>query len=312
MSETDTLPVEQAQDTTPPVVEDAAAQGEEPAVERDVAEDTLEIPDSSVEGGTVKYVPASALAGARGELRELKAKLATATEGSAKAQQLEQQIQQLNQHVQTLSAKAQAYDAALAAQQQRPQETAPEDDAEAIELAQVLDLYTPEGKPDVAKARKAMGIVDKRAESKAQQHVAPLAHHTVTQQSQIMLARAKNTTAPNGAKADPQMLEAIWSRLDPQLTATQEGAKQAWVAALGYSAAMAQQGKQPEQRPRTATGQFASQQEIPPPLHTEKAGGKDTPPSMALSEQEREYCKREGITEAEYLKSASNAPWLRR
>lgn len=292
-------------------VEDGLA-GDTPVAERDVEADELVIPDSSADGGTVKYVPASALAGARGELKELKAQLKQATEGSAKAQQLADQIQQMQGHLQQLSAKAQAYDAAVAAQQSQRQPEPVEDDSEAIELAQDLDLYTPEGKPNVEKARKILARMDKRAESHARKAVSPLAQHTVSQQSQIMLARAKATTAPNGQKPDPAILDAIWQRLDPALTATPDGAKQAFAAAMGYTAltAQAQPAGAKPQAQRGADGKFAKA-DIPDPLYTEKAGGKDSP-HVALSDGEKKYLKEVGMSEADYIKAAESAPWLKR
>ena len=262
--------------------------------------DVIEVPDSSAVDGTVKLVPLAAVTKARGDLKALKAELQQAKDGSARAQQLEQRIDQLSQQVANLGPKAQAYDAALAAQQRQPE---PQDDTEATEFATALDLYDREGKPDIAKARKILGVVDHRAGQVAQQQVRPLAQHTVTTQSQTMLARAKATTLPNGEKPDPGMLEAIWSRLDPALTATKEGAQQAFIAAMGYSRATAPSGT-----PRKADGTFAKA-DIPAPLHTEKAGGKDTP-SVSLSEAERKYIKQEGITESEYLKS--QPAWMTR
>lgn len=285
-------------------VEEAAVESpaEESVVEREVESDTLEIPDSSQEGGKARYVPLSALDGARKEAKGLKAELEAAREGSAKAQQLEQRLAELEGHIQQIAPKAQAYDAALMAQRQ-PQPAVDEDEGEAIELAQSLDLYTKEGQYDIAKAKKMLAIMDKRAGQLAEAKVAPLAQHTVRNASNVMLARAKATKAPNGAAPDPAILDQIWSRLDPGLTATVEGAKQAWVAALGYSSSVGE-------KPRAADGKFVKQ-DIAPPLHTEKAGGKDGPPHTALDERDKKYIKDMGITEKDFLESASKAPWLR-
>src|SRR5688572_28994144 len=135
MSEQIEAPIEEV---AAPVEEAAVEQPVEEAVERDVESDTLEIPDSSAEGGKARYVPLSALDGARREAKELKAELAQAREGSAKAQHLEQRLADLEATIQQIAPKAQAYDAIHAAQQTR-QEPVAEDDSEAIELAQTLD-----------------------------------------------------------------------------------------------------------------------------------------------------------------------------
>lgn len=271
---------------------------EEAAFDAQLVEQTIDLPEGE------KLVPLSAVTTLREKLKDAKAALRTASEGTTKAQQLEARVDALSQQLAQVAPKAQAYDAAVAAQQPTP-EPSPEDDQEALAFAQNLDLYTADGKPDVAKAKAILGIVDKRAASKARDSVAPLAQHTVRQQSQVMLQRAMATTLPNGEKPDPATLEAIWGRLDPSLTATKEGAQQAFVAALGYSRATAPAAK--ATTTRAADGTFVKA-DIPAPLHSEKAGGKDAP-SLALSEHEKKYLAQEGITEAEYLKSTP--PWMK-
>ena len=69
------------------------------------------------------------------------------------------------------------------------------------------------------------------------------------------------------------------------------------------------------QAQRGADGKFAAAkadaEDIPPPLHSEKAGGLSGPAAYPLSDAEKAYCKKEGISEADYVKAARNAPWLR-
>lgn len=295
----DETPAEAPPPDTP--ADDAAAPLDEDAqLDAALAEQTIDLPEGE------KLVPLSAVTTVREKLKESKAALRTATEGSARAQQLEQRIDELSQQLAQVAPKAQAYDAAVAAQQP-VHHAPPEEDAEALAFAQNLDLYTAEGKPDVAKAKAILGIVDKRATQQAQAQVGPLARHTISQQSQVMLARAKATVLPNGAKPDPEALDAIWGRLDPAITATKEGAQQAFVVALGYSRGTAQAAAPVA---RATDGTF-TKADLPAPLHTEQAGGKDTP-SLALNETERKYLKASGMTEAEYVKAAQAAPWLRK
>ena len=80
--------------------------------------------------------------------------------------------------------------------------------------------------------------IRKEAEAIAQQQIAPIQQQTEASRSAAFLASAKLTKAPNGQQPDPEVLEAVWGRLDPKLTATKEGAIQAWNVALGYSVAM--------------------------------------------------------------------------
>ena len=303
----DPAPVE-----APPVV-DPTPEPVEAAAERDVESDTLEIPDSSMEGGKAKYVPLSALSGARSELRELKGQLEQAKAGSARAEQLEQQIAALTAQVQQMAPFVQAYQAAV--QQPAPSgpaELSADEHAELTELARTLDLYDAQGQPDVQRAQKVAALVDTRAGRQAQASVAPIHQHTVSQQAAYMLARAKATAAPNGQKPDPTVLEAIWARLDPAIVATPDGARQAWIQAFGLSAMGSPTTAAPA---RNANGQFTPQQPaaaIPDPLHTERAGGRDTPATMPLSDMERRMAKDMGLTEQEYMARANNAPWLRK
>lgn len=307
--------VEQAEPVEEAVIEQAV-ESEQPTVTEDdldpeFARDVISVPDSSAQDGAVKLVPLAALTSTRSQLKELKSQLQTATEGSAKAQHLEAKIDDLSRQLAQLGPKAQAYDAALAAQAHQPQRQAePEDDTDAAELAGVLDLYTAEGKPDIAKARKAMAVMGKLAKAESAQAVGPLTRHTVQQHSNIMLARAMNSAAPNGLKPDPATLKQVWSQLDPSLTATPEGAKQAWAVAMGYTAIARPAGAQPpSQATRGTDGKFVAAS-IPAPLHTEKAGGKESPNTLPLNDQERKYLKDSGMTEKEYL--ASTPPWMRR
>lgn len=254
----------------------------------------------------------------RGKIKELKAELEQTRTTAQRATQLESQIAQLQQQVQQLTPYAQAFQAHQQAAQQ-PQQNAQED-AEAEEYAKVLDLYQPDGKPDIARAKKALAAIDRLATRKAEATVAPIQQTQVQERAAYNLARAKNTELAGGVKADPAILDLVWRQLDPALTATPEGAKQAFIAALGYShltkaASPAQPAAQPGQPQRAPNGRFQPQQPSQPvgdPLFTEKAGGRDTPADQPLSAHELSYIKAAGITEKDYRESAKNAPWLNR
>jgi hypothetical protein len=306
MSDVVEQPVEEAAVAAPVVADEAQAETPE-TVERDVDADTLEIPDSSQEGGKARYVPVSALSGARGEIRTLKAELETAKAGSAKATQLEQQIAALSQQVSQMTPYVQAYHAA--AQQQQP---VAEDDTDAIELARTLDLYTPEGKPDLDKAKKTQALINKLAGHQVQAAVAPMQQQSLAQRSQHNLNRALNTEV-RGRKPDPAITRALWARLDPAVTANEEQAKLLVIQALGMG--VLQDDGAPAPAPRTASGQFtkATTEEIPPPLHVERAGGKDTTHNDSpLSDAEKAFAKSAGLTDKEYLERSRTMPGYRR
>ena len=318
MSDTATDLTPPAADTPPPEPEpQAQPQGDgdptplniddDAAVDAVLEQNAITIPGDD---GLVPMSETGKMARAyREKIKSLKTELTTATTSAAEAAALKEQIQQLQAQLQ----QTQPYVSAYQAMQQAAQQAAPtpEEDAEAEEYARLLDLYTPEGKPDIARGKKGLAIQRKLAESAAQQHVAPLQAQTLGQQSAYNLARAKNTALPNGAKADPQILEHVWRQLDPALTATPEGARQALIAAIGYTVAT---GAAPPSAPqqtaqRGPNGQFTGQP-LPAPIVTEKAGGKEGANHLPLSQQELKYIKDSGMSEKDYL--AATPPWMRK
>jgi len=306
-------PIEDAVETPPPVEEAQSplVDDDDTGLDPEFASQVIEVPDSSAQDGKVKLVPLPALTGARREVKELKQQLSEAKEGSAKAQQLEQKIAQLEGQLSQYAPVVQAYQALLATQPQTS--TAPAQDPERLAeieaTARDLDLYTPDAKPDMERAARIYEREERRAAKIAKQAIAPIEQQSVTHQSRVMLDRAKNT-AHNGLKADPAVLEALWARTDPSVTATAEGAKWLFATALGLtSLAGAQAPAASEPTPRDATGKFTAQKPGEP-LFVEKAGGKDPGSHLPLSDAEKRYIKDQGMTEADYFKSTP--PWMRR
>jgi hypothetical protein len=115
----------------------------------------------------------------------------------------------------------------------------PADDPKAVALAKMLDLYTPDGKPDAARAQQFREAVREDSREEAQALVRPVQENTVRAQAATMLERAMVTTTPDGRKADPAVLKAIWTQADPRVLATEQGAAAALMLALGASAATA-------------------------------------------------------------------------
>lgn len=303
----------------PPAVEDPPAPPvdaplsveDDAAVDAALAEATVKLPDgdSLVSGQKAGDIARSY----RGKIKDLKAELDNVRTTASRATQLEADIAALQQQVQQLAPYAQAYQVALQQQQpQAPQDT-PEDRAELEEIARDFDLYKPDGSLDVEKARRQQQREERRAQRIAQREIAPLQQTAVQRDAATMLAKAKAISMPNGAKPDPAMLDRVWAALDPSLTATVKGAQQAYMIALGYSQGQAPAAPAAPAAPqRAANGQFATQEPLGAPQFVERAGGRDTPPEVALSAAEQRYLKDTGMTEQEYRTSAKSAPWLRR
>ncbi len=267
----------------PPADEDAA-------LETALDEQAIDIPDGD------KLVPLSAVTSLRGKIKDYKAQLSDASTKASKAAELESKVAQLEAQLQQLTPYAQAY---LQAQQQPREEPkeSPEDVAELKAIAEDLDLYR-DGQLDLDRARRVRDRQQQVAERIARQQVEPMRQQSVKQQSDAMLVKAMNTAAPSGMKPDPAMLKAVWSRLDPSVTATQEGAIQAWTVAMGYTSAVAPAAKRETTPP-------------PEPLFTEKAGGRASA-SVTLTDQDKRTAKELGYTEAEYAKEVAKMPWGRR
>lgn len=260
----------------------------------------------------------------RQQLKEVKAKLAEAEPLGAKAQQLEQRVLELTQAVEQMRPYVEAY------QQQAPPaaQAAAADEipaAQAESWARRYQLYKADGSGQLDIATAADILRDQRAMMReeatraAAAAVQPLAQQTVQQQSAYMLSRAKNTTLPNGTKADPALLEQMWNRVDPSLTATREGAIELLMAAIGRTYGMMTADQLASTLPpRGPDGKFVTRPAAGPaapimadPIPREPAGGFEAP-TAALSEQERRFLQQSGMTEADYLKSAQTAPWLRK
>jgi hypothetical protein len=312
-------PAEQAPPIDAPPPEQAAAPPADPdaALDAELEQAAIVIP------GDEKLVPLSAVTTVRDQLKAARQELGAARTSAERATQLEQQIAQLQAQVQQTTAKAQAYDAAVLAQ--RPPETTqqpPEDTKELEELARVIDLYTADGKPDIDRARKVQALQQRTAEQVVQQHVAPIRQQSLKQQAATNLLRAKETVAPNGTKADPAALDAIWARLAQQeggmaILADPQAAGHLWVMAVGTSSVL-NTPQTPAQVPapgaqRGPNGQFVAQPAAQaPPLFTERAGGRDAPTHAPLDDRERRVMAQLGMTEQEYLESAAKMPGGRR
>jgi hypothetical protein len=267
------------------------------AIDAALEENAIEIPDGD------KLVPLSAVTTVRGKLKDTRAERDTYKQQAERASQLERDLQAAQQRLNDALPGAQAYAALLAAQQAQPQhqQEPAEDTGELEDIARDLDLYKTDGTPDIDKARKIHARQVRVAESVARQQVAPFENHSIATASRTMFARAALTEV-HGVKADPEVLQTVWAQLDPRLTATEAGAKQALLAAIGHSVAMGKavvKGTAPEKKTP----------ELPDPLLTERAGGRDLPGGITLTDGDRRVARDMNMTDKEYAAEAAKMPW---
>ena len=294
-----TLPAEQA---PPPQVEEqpeAQTSGQPPADDDAALDAELEKSAITVSVAGDRMVPLAAVTPLRAKVRDL-------TPKAAKADQLETELQQAHARLNEALPLAEAFKAAIAAQQIQPQpHQAPvaEDDSEAVEFAKHADLYDIDGKPDVAKAKALLGIVERKAKAMATAETAPIVEQSLQQQAATMLARAKITKI-GGIAPDPQILEGLFARVGSQPGGLKSLADPNQAAILTQLAVTQTIASGRAQMPQAQ----APKQALQPPLYTEAAGGKEAA-LPTLNAGDRKTAKELGLSEAEYAKRLQSMPW---
>lgn len=223
-----------------------------------------------VNPGGEKLVPLSALAAARQAAREAKEQVAAL---KPKAEKVDQIVSEW-QAAQPLLERARQQTAPP------PAPKGPLSEADAVEYAKDLDLYRPDGTPDVDRAQRLAARQQAIAEKQAQQYVQPLIQHTAESQSRANFEQAAAFRGDQGIQADRGILQQIWSGVPAEMSA------QPHIARVLWSQAVAESLLQGKIKVGAAT--------VPPPVVTESLGGSTTKP--ALSVQERRFADAAGIT----------------
>lgn len=262
----------------------------------DVAEsEAIEIPTGE------KLVPLTALKGVRGKLKETQARL---TAAEAAREELAATRQQLAE----TAPLADAFRALQAAQQQAPPpipQAPPVDTAGMEELARQLDFYRPDGALDLDRAAKFQAIIDKTADARAQQQVAPLVQQSARDKAAANIQKALRTIHPvNGDAVDPQILQARFAQIAAQpggieMLADEQAVKELWLNSYGLYSLTPRQSTRPPAPVVTA-----------PVVSDHSGGAATTATAPALDDKDRRVAKEYGLSEAEYLKIASKMPWV--
>jgi hypothetical protein len=208
-------------------------------------EEPDDIPDGAIEQGGQVMVPLAALKAEREAVKTLKGK-------ASQVEQIQAWYQQSKPYIDFLQANpdvmTRRQDAAPAAPEPQPQE-----DPELQELARTLDLYTTDGKPDAARAKKLVDMTRKSAREEAQTIVQPVQQQSLQERSVANYHQAAASVAPNGTKVDPNILWNVWSQGNPKDLATPQGAAAAWALALGLQSMQQPQTIQPPSQPPVIT-----------------------------------------------------------
>lgn len=165
----------------------------------------------AVEVGGAKYVPVSVLQAVREEAKLGKAAI-------ERNQQLEAELNQARPYVDMLRNNP-----GLFQQQQRQQEPAqpqqPVADPDAVEVARIMDFYTPNGEPDVAKGRSYLALQDRRAAARTAEAIAPIQQARYQEASTQNFARALALKDADGHSPSVDALRAVWSQMSAEQTA---------------------------------------------------------------------------------------------
>jgi len=255
----------------PPV---AAAPPPEPATEPateapEATEDAT--PDVAVEGQ--KFVPLAALQAEREQAKALREQL----------QQANLAYQQQKPFIDFL----QQNPGILQPRQEQPAPVA-SDDPRAVEMAQRLALFKPDGTLDVDAGKRTLGLVQQVAEESVQKHVAPLQQQSEAQRSyanfQHIVANGIQTPDGRTLRPHPAAVQAIWQNLPANYTSDPSVANALGIMALGLGVA----------------GTTPTPAAPPPVVHTEASGGAPQA-RVQVSDLGRKIAAERGRTEKQWV-----------
>lgn len=251
---------------------------ETPAAETPVAETPPDPQEAeAVEVGGEKMVPLSVLLETRREAKALK-------EAAARGQAAEQYAAQAKPYMDFLAANPHI----LQQPSNTPAPTGADPEVEA--LARELDLYTPKGELDTARASKIIDRQQRIAQQAAAAAVRPVREQTAQQQSAANFQRAAAVKLPDGSTVDPNALAQVWAGMPAELSADPQVA----TVLLAVAAGAARFNGRPQVAPPGR-----------PPLHTEDTGG-TVRARPALSALDKRIIANRGMKEEDFHKATAN------
>lgn len=194
-----------------------------------------------------------------------------------RAAQLEQELNQTRPYVDFLKNNQNLMQRPAPAAEPAPQ------DPMAATIAAKMDLYTPEGKPDVARGAELAQMLRGMAQQVAQQTIAPMQEHSAQQRSAHNFQVALQTQDAAGRMPSPQALAAVWRTVPANQSADPNVAAVLALTALGLD---------------SVSTKPAPQAPAQSPVVTESQGG--ARPRAALSQLEASVAKDRGVSDAKW------------
>lgn len=263
----DDTPAEAAAETPAPAA--AAAPPEAPPA---VPDDTPAEVDA-VEVAGKKYVPVGVLIGERKQRQALQ-------ERATKADELEAYVRDARPYVEFLKNNP---DLLKPRNQPPATPSAPTSDPQAEALAKTLDLYTPDGKPDLARANTLQQLITSTAQTIADKAIGPVHERTAQDQSARNFQIALTVKDADGNSPTQESLAQIWRTMPAHQTADPNVASILALTALGLDRVSRKQAPAP---PAHA------------PIVTESPGGPARRPS--LSALETKIARDRGISDSKW------------
>lgn len=288
-----------------PPPESISAPPASPPAPAPAVEEEPEPQDVVTDAAGRKLVPLDALRATRQELKTAK-QLASAAEQMREAAQRGEQLGQFFQTIEPLLAKLRARPDIVANIMGAPAEAPPPashgqpqaDPAEVIlpkqdaeDLARTLELYTPEGLPDLARARKVALMMRGTARQEAYGAIAPIAQTTAQQQSVGLQQQYAQVRDKAGRTVNHAVLQQLWNIVPPEVVARDPNvAGVLYYAAKGYAAHHGLDEPLPAARA---------------PITSEAPGGRPTSVAATLSELDRHIQQSMQTTEKNYAERAA-------
>jgi len=243
----------------------------------------------------VKMVPLAAVQAERGRRKEAEGKftaaeteLATIRPKAQRYDEVEPQIRAAMPIIQGIQRRPD-----LVAQLNQPapavkEPAGPLSDQEAIDHAKALDLYTPTGEPDVARAQNVAKMYAGIAQRQTQQAIAPFQQNEAQRQSATNYQHFAQMKDATGNVVDPKVLANVWANVPAEQSANPAVANVLYLMALGQQQAL---GKSP----RAA---------LPAVIPTESVGGGKTS-SPAITTVDQSMMRAAGIAEKDYTATSA-------
>lgn len=287
----------------PPPVGSAPPEPDAPPAPPVEAPDT-DPPDAVTDASGRKLVPIEALHQTRQELKaakQLVAQVEGLKEAAAKGQELEGFIDNIRPLLARLRARPDIVAAVMGPQQgpppgpqspyQQPQDPGeailPKHDAE--DLARTLELYTPEGSPDIARARKLALVMRRTGGEEALRATAPLTQNMAQGQSGTLRQQYASIKDKHGRTVNQQVLQQMWNIVPAELVAQDPNvAGVLYYAAKGYAAHHGLEDAMPAPRA---------------PLVSEPSGGR-APVTTTLTDLDRAMQRAMQVSEKQYTEAS--------